>query len=126
MTATTSSAAIMGIAIPDFNPASLAERALEKSDSAVISELQMGRLADQLLPGSTTPGRIVVRSLARRNTLRIELLPCHAELHSRAEASGRGTQAWPKTQPVASHTLFTTAPKAAFKSSAPLTERAMV
>src|SRR2546425_5446529 len=116
----------MGMAIPAFSPASLAERARQKLASAVTSELQMGCLADQVRPGSPTSGRKAERSLARRSSLRPEPLPCQAELHSRAEASGRGIQAWPNTHPVVSHTLPTTARKAAFRSSAPLTERAMV
>src|SRR3989442_548617 len=116
----------MGMAIPAFSPAFLAERVRGKLASAVTSELQRGCLADQVQPGSPTSGSKAERSLARRNALRPEPLPCQAELHSRAEASGRGTQAWPNTHPVASHTLLTTAPKAAFRSSAPLTERAMV
>src|SRR3989442_11418487 len=117
---------MMGMAIPAFSPAFLAERAREKLASAVKSELQMGCLADQVRPGSPTSGRKAERSLAWRNSLRPELLACQAELHSRAEASGRGIQAWPNTHPVVSHTLLTTACKAAFRSSAPLTERAMV
>src|SRR5213593_216069 len=116
----------MGIAIPAFSPATLAERAREKLASAVTSEIQMGCLADQVMPGSPTSGGKAERSLARRNSLRPDPLLCQAELHSRAEVPGRGTQAWPKTHPLASHTLPTTAPKAAFRSSAPLTERAMV
>src|SRR5258708_27195065 len=116
----------MGMDMPDYSPASFAERVREKLASAVTSDLQIGFLADQESTGSMTPGIKAERSLDRRNSLRPELLPCQAELHSRAESSGRGTQAWPNTQPGASHTLLTTAPKDAFRSSAPLTERAMV